>query len=307
MNKPKKIAVLLAAYNGEEWIEEQIKSIQNQKGVSVDLYISLDLSIDKTYEILKKLVNSCKNITLLPYGQKFGSAAPNFFSMLLRTPIENYDYISLSDQDDIWLEEKLKNAIDKLDKNNASGYSSNVTAYWSNNKIKVIKKAYLQCEYDYLFESPGPGCSFVLKNELAISVKECLKSTIYLNGLNWHDWVIYAFARKNNFKWVIDDNSYILYRQHENNQLGVNAGYKAFAKRIKDVFSGHGINQTVGIIKLLELESDPFVIKWYCDKKINFLRLALFSKKCRRRTKDRMLFFFACIIMSILKLKINVY
>ncbi len=43
-----KIAVLLAAYNGMEWIEEQIASILSQKGVSIKIFISVDLSSDRT-------------------------------------------------------------------------------------------------------------------------------------------------------------------------------------------------------------------------------------------------------------------
>jgi rhamnosyltransferase len=304
MNVSTNIAVLLAAYNGRKWIEEQIKTIQNQKGVYFDLYISLDLSTDNTLDIVTKLTEQYPNIILLPYGQIFGSAAPNFYNLLINTPIENYDYIALSDQDDIWLADKLKKAIELLNFENASGYSSNVTAYWENGRKKLIKKAYLQCEYDYLFESPGPGCSFVFKKELALAVKKFIRSTSSLQGLDWHDWMIYAFARKNEYKWIIDSSSYVLYRQHTNNQLGANTGYKAFIKRMRDIISGYGINQTLRIINLFGLENDPFVIKRYKDGNIDYLKLEKKKKKCRRKMQDKLFFFFACALMLVLRPKI---
>lgn len=45
-----KVAVLLAAYNGMQWIKEQIDTVFNQQDVDVTIYISVDLSTDGTYE-----------------------------------------------------------------------------------------------------------------------------------------------------------------------------------------------------------------------------------------------------------------
>ena len=50
-----KVAVLLSAYNGEKYIEEQIHSIFNQEDCQIFLYVRDDGSIDKTTEILEKL------------------------------------------------------------------------------------------------------------------------------------------------------------------------------------------------------------------------------------------------------------
>ena len=94
-----KIAVLLAAYNGERWIQEQINSILTQKKVDVTVYVSLDLSNDKTLDIIETYKK--KSVILLPYGDKFGAAAPNFYRLIQDVDFQNYDYIALSDQDDI--------------------------------------------------------------------------------------------------------------------------------------------------------------------------------------------------------------
>lgn len=299
-----KIAVLMAAYNGERWITEQIETILKQKNTNLNIYISVDLSLDNTYDIVKELAKKYSEIIILPYGRRFGSAAPNFYNLLLTVPIEKYEYIALSDQDDIWLDGKITRAVRVLENQKAFGYSSNAIAFWNDGKKKIIKKAYRQTKYDYLFESPGPGCTFVLKKQLALSLCEYLKRCACLDTLDWHDWIIYAYARTNNYKWIIDASSYIMYRQHNNNQLGANVGINAFFDRIKSITSGYGINQSVKIIKFLHLEGNEFVATWLKNNTIRYMKLATQSNKCRRKETDKILFFLACVIMSFIKPKI---
>ena len=62
----KKIAVLLASYNGVKYIKEQIDSILNQKDVDITIFISDDLSIDRTIEYLQDIYKDFKNIVYLP-------------------------------------------------------------------------------------------------------------------------------------------------------------------------------------------------------------------------------------------------
>ena len=76
------VAVLLAAFNGIKWIEEQIESILNQKDVNLDIYISIDLSNDGTYEWCEELAIKNSNVNILPYGNHFGSAGKNFFRLI---------------------------------------------------------------------------------------------------------------------------------------------------------------------------------------------------------------------------------
>ncbi|WP_443738787.1 glycosyltransferase [Treponema sp.] len=298
-----KIAVLLAAYNGSKWIEEQINSILNQQRVNVTIYVSCDLSTDNTLEILNKYD---EKVILLPYGSKFGAAAPNFYRLIKDVDFSTFDYIALSDQDDIWLPTKLIEGVNKIQKTNSAGYSSNVTAFWDNGIKRTVVKATPQKKYDFLFESPGPGCSFVITKDLAIDFKNklILKESL-LKKLDWHDWLIYAFARSNGYKWYIDKKSYMLYRQHASNQLGANSGLKQFNKRVNDIISGYGINQTVCTIKFCDMENNSFVRKWYMKGRKGYLYLMTHSKLCRRRRKDTFLFWISCLIMAIKNIKME--
>lgn len=113
-NEHPKIAILLAAYNGMQWIAEQIETIFNQQGVGVTVFISVDLSTDGTYEWTEQLAEKHNNVVLLPYGERFGGAGPNFFRLVKDVDFSGFDAVSFADQDDIWRPEKLGRAYSKI-------------------------------------------------------------------------------------------------------------------------------------------------------------------------------------------------
>lgn len=231
-----KVAVLLAAYNGEKYIQEQIESIVNQVDVDIYIYISIDASTDRTLEICQQLQKIYKNIFIINEGkERFGSAGKNFYYLIKNVDFEEFDFIALSDQDDIWKPLKIIRGIQVLEKEQASGYSSDVECFWDDGsrKNKIIKKSYPQKKYDYYFEPAGPGCTYILYKKLAKAIK---KEIYKLNSPPYHhDWYIYAFARVNNFKWIIDNHPNLYYRQHNNNQVGANYGLSGKIKRIKQL------------------------------------------------------------------------
>ena len=295
-----KIIILLAAYNGEKYIYRQIKSILNQSLSLVDILINIDKSQDDTVNIVKKLSEKYPQIQIFESNKKFGSSASNFLYMFKNADFSKCNYVALSDQDDIWNKDKLENAVKKI-KLGFSGYSSNVEAFWEKGKAKKVLKSQEQTKYDFLFESAGPGCTFVLTQELALNFQKFIinNESFVMQMKHYHDWLIYAFARANNYKWFIDDYFSLRYRQHSNNDIGVNIGLKAFFKRSILVINGEGIDQTLRLIKLLKLEKDDFVSKWYPITRINFLKLAFYSKFCRRRLRDKFLFLIACLLLSL--------
>lgn len=234
-----KVAVLLAAYNGEKYIQEQIESIVNQVDVDIYIYISIDASTDKTLEICKQLQKIYKNIFIINDGKKrFGSAGKNFYYLIKNIDFEEFDFISLSDQDDIWKPFKLIRGIQVLKEEKASGYSSDVECFWDDGsrKNKIIKKSYPQKKYDYYFEPAGPGCTYILTKNFSIILQREIQNSTNLPF--HHDWYIYAFARYKNFNWFIDNHPNIYYRQHSKNQVGANIGFKNTLKRINLLRNG---------------------------------------------------------------------
>jgi rhamnosyltransferase len=228
-----KCAVLLATYNGEKYILEQVASILNQDKVDITIFVSDDNSSDTTLEQIKKLEN--ENIILLPVVKRMGSAAQNFFRLIRDVDFSEYSYIALSDQDDIWFLDKLTRAISAIESKELAGYASNVTAFWKSGKTVLVEKSGTEKRWDYLFGSAGPGCTIVLTKETMESFKELLvlkKEQVRKIDLH-HDWLIYAYIRANGLKWWVDPTPSMFYRQHEGNELGANSGYKALVNRWK--------------------------------------------------------------------------
>ena len=286
----KKIAVLLASYNGVKYIKEQVDSILNQKEVDVTIFISDDLSTDGTIEYLQDIYKDFKNIVYLPSGLKFGGAGKNFFRLIRDVDFSSFDFISFVDQDDIWYEDKLIRAIKTIEDKQLDAYSSNILAFWEDGKEMIINKSSSQARYDYLFEAAGPGCTYVLKKDLAISLQNFICDNWEdVNKIELHDWFIYAFARENNYKWHIDEKPSMRYRQHTSNQVGANDGLKAKLKRLKKVFSSWYREEIIKIIKVLRLENKYKFSKYILNKSyINNLLLLKYSFEFRRNKKEKL-------------------
>ena len=293
-----KSLVLLAAYNGEQFISQQLQTVLNQTNKPYKILINIDQSDDKTESIVQGFAKKNPEIQILNINKRFGSAAENFINLIIDADLTDFDYIALADQDDIWKEDKLEKAIQKLEQG-FDGYSSNVQAFWEDGQKKIIKKNQPQQKFDHLFESAGPGCTFVLTKELALKLQQFLKNGRFNQLDNYHDWLIYAFARTHGFKWYIDSYPGVDYRQHSLNVFGANVGIKAFISRTNRVLAGEGVDFAFQLMKELKVQ-DPFIQSLFPISRLNFLKLALKAKCCRRRFLDQIYFFFACILLAII-------
>lgn len=301
---PPHILILLAAYNGLEWISSQVESILNQKGVTVTLLISVDTSEDGTEQWVANLARLDSRVKYLPHGGKFGGAARNFFRLVKDSPLDDFEYFAFADQDDLWLPDKVSQAVELLAAGGAHGYSGNVTAFWPDGRETVIVKSQAQVAFDHLFESAGPGCTFVFSRELFESLKSNISSNFSeIQNVSLHDWYAYAFSRANGYKWIIDSRSFMRYRQHGNNEFGANEGWRAFKTRLGKVTNGWWLSQAVLISRLVGLENHPFVQGWIDLNRRGFLLLAFSGHKCRRRPRDKVVFSLLCLLLAIIKRK----
>ena len=110
-----KIDILLATYNGEKYLKEQLDSILNQTYKNIRLIISDDCSKDSTKEILKEYEQKDERIKVF-YQEKNLGYIKNFEFLLKQVQDEIY---MLSDQDDVWLPEKVEKSYEILKKQNA--------------------------------------------------------------------------------------------------------------------------------------------------------------------------------------------
>jgi len=292
-----RVAVLLAAYNGMSWIEEQLASILAQRNVCVSIFISVDPSTDGTETWCAECAIRYSNVFVLPPSGPFGGAAPNFFRLIRDVDLSAFEYISFADQDDIWYPDKLGRAVSRLRDGDIDGYSSNVVAFWPNGRRMLVNKAQPQVKWDYFFEAAGPGCTYVLTQRLARAFQsELSEHWPKVQSIMLHDWLCYAYARSAGFKWFIDPIPGVDYRQHANNQVGVNAGVASAISRIRQVWQGVWFAQVRLICELTASENrQGSVVKILARSgRFSLFRLIMLARQCRRRGRDQLVFAVFC-------------
>jgi rhamnosyltransferase len=304
-----KILVILASYNGGKYIKEQIDSILNQESVYLDIMVYDDCSKDNTIEVLDNY-NINPNVSVHKRAIGSGSAAHNFLDAiqsLSNELINSYDFIALSDQDDIWFPNKLFEAGQMLKKERSSLYFSNLILWdeKTNNK-SIINKSYPQKKYDFLFEGGSAGCTYVFTNNFCVGLKKVLIKTDYYQWEYFsHDWFVYFYARVNGHKVSIDSNAYITYRVHSNNVHGQLNKISLYAvkERFKHIKNGWYFKQIKGFSEFIAPDSVENII-YHLYAKNYFSRLyvlIIYNFQLMRSTKKCIQF----IIISLLPIKIN--
>lgn len=300
--KKPRFAVCLPAYNGMAFMVDQIESILQQNDVDIQIFISVDQSKDGTEARLAEWALSESRLSLLPFGQRFGGAGPNFYRLLREVDLTGFDYLSFADQDDLWHPKKLWRAHTLMTVKNAVGYSSNFTAFWPSGQSRLVNKACPQRTWDFLFESAGPACTYVLHLSLAIPLQKLVRvADKNLLRVDYHDWLTYAFARSYDFPWVIDSWSSMKYRQHAHNQIGVNAGWRSFWLRVRKILTGYGFEQSLLIADLVQASPLPVVQRGLRGGRLGYLWLALQARQCRRKRIDQLWFLISCVLIALFR------
>ena len=288
------VVVLMATYNGLRWLPEQVDSILKQTEVDVRLFISDDLSTDGTWDWLQKLADQENLVTLLPQTRKFGSAAANFYRLILDVDTTQCNFIAFSDQDDIWELDKLSRHIRIASQGGFDGVSSDVAAFWAGRTIVNIVKSQAQREFDYLFESAGPGCTYLLTPWLVGELRNLLlDTTSSASNVALHDWLAYAVCRAAERRWHIDDVPTVRYRQHSANEFGANHGLRAKISRLKKLKNGWYRSEVLSILNVCMIVK-PYnptfedLSRVLCTRGVSEnIQLLLYVNRARRRVIDR--------------------
>ena len=111
MHSTDKIAILMATYNGEKYICQQIDSILSQTCKDWELYIHDDGSTDNTIAAVESYVEKYPDKIHLIDGKSTGGAKYNFFYLFSQVEAP---YYMTCDQDDVWLEKKIELTYDKM-------------------------------------------------------------------------------------------------------------------------------------------------------------------------------------------------
>ena len=146
------IAILMATYNSEQYVAQQIDSILAQDSDQWHLYIHDDGSSDSTPDILRSYAASHPQlITVMQYpGQ--GGALPNFMSMLERVEA---DYYMFSDHDDVWHATKVSRSMESMNIQEAEHPDVPVVVHCDvrvvDDQLRLIHPSYR--EYGHIYPS----------------------------------------------------------------------------------------------------------------------------------------------------------
>lgn len=223
----KKVVILMSTYNGEKYLKEQLDSLEHLDKIDlqIDIKIRDDGSKDSTRDILNNYSQIYSNITWY-HGSNKG---PAYSFLELLSNQKNYDYYAFCDQDDVWEKPKIIEAVKKLEKydNKPSLYFSAVNLVDANLKFITKNKLDINLSLETsLMANPVIGCTLVINNRL----KEIIDKSQIDGEIGMHDSWIYRISQCLGANIIYDDNSYIKYRQHGNNVMGINTNKNLLQK-----------------------------------------------------------------------------
>ena len=211
-----KLIVLLSAYNGADYIWQQLDSLSVQSLPGVYILVRDDGSADGTREILEEYA---KRGNLRWYSGANLGPSRSFWQLLY--DCEDADYYAFCDQDDVWDADKLETAVAALSRFDAETpalYCSDVRVTDEALNIRYNHMV-TPCPADYphaLLRNLAPGCTFVFNHQARKLL--CLYDA-KKHSLGLHDWTAYQIIAC--FGQVVFDTvPHICYRQHENNVNG---------------------------------------------------------------------------------------
>ena len=213
-----KVLVLISTYNGEKYIEEQLDSLLMQTYKEIDILIRDDGSTDRTINLIEGYIDKNKEKITLIKGKNIGVV--NSFFNLIDYAKNEYFYFAFCDQDDYWEKNKIEEAVKKLNESDNKlplMYCSNKKIVDSNLKLirPFEKKIIIPNFGNAMVENVATGCTILINSKLL----DILKKERNTSKVIMHDWWIYLIATAFG-RVIFDNNSYILYRQHENNVVG---------------------------------------------------------------------------------------
>ena len=273
------VAILLCSLNGENYLRDQLNSIASQSYTAWKLYVSDDGSTDKTLDIVQNYQKAWGKERLQIIKGPGQGFQKNFISLIVNKKI-HADFYMLSDQDDVWLPNKISRAISHLKKQdlNIPQLYCGRTTYVSKN-LSFIKESQLFNKppslRNAIVQSIAGGNTMAFNNKLKETARIFTKEDVVS-----HDWWLYILCELGNGKTYYDRTSYTLYRQHENSLIGANTGLKAKLLRIflflNGRFAGYNKQHRKALhavsLKILSRANIEIIDRFYRDREKGLLK-----------------------------------
>lgn len=230
-----RVTIALATYNGAAHLEAQLASYVAQTHSDWDLWVSDDGSHDATRAILDAFAarhGAGRDIRIVN-GPRAG-VATNFLSLLCHPDLPQHA-VALSDQDDVWLPEKLALGMTEMADDRPVIYGAQ--SIHTNDTLTPIGKSLgggMPSFGNALTQNIVSGHSCMI-NPAAL---ELVRRAGVPAGIPYHDWWLYQVITGAGGHVVISTETVLLYRQHRRNAMGSHQGARALITRATQVWGG---------------------------------------------------------------------
>ncbi len=234
------VNILLATYQGEAYLAQQLESLRTQSYTNWRLYVSDDGSTDGTERIVAEFARRSSQTVRFFSGPAKGVTHNFFHLMNMVETCNSSDLYAFCDQDDVWMPDKLANAV----------------AHYAVQTLEV-SQPYLYCSRTRIVSSqlvelgltPVPRKPLGFGNALLQNVAS--GNTMVFNAALLkimrnidpkdsvlHDWTAYQAVTGCGGVVHFSEQPSLFYRQHGANVVGSNTGFASRMRRLRFLFKG---------------------------------------------------------------------
>lgn len=236
------VHILMAVYNGAQTLAAQLNSIAAQTHPHWRILASDDGSHDNSRQVLKTFGATCAPAQVEVIKGPNRGASENFLGLLRHVACQSRvpRWIAFSDQDDVWLPDKIERAVAALracEPAHPALYCSRtwVTCNALSNRRLSAPRPRAPDFRNALVQNIAAGNTIVL-NPAAVTL--ILNAVQRVGPVVVHDWWLYQLITGAGGEVVHDDAPGLLYRQHRTNQIGVNDTFNARIRRFVQLVRG---------------------------------------------------------------------
>ena len=234
---PALVAIVLCTYNGEQFLQAQLDSIEKQTHRHWVLFVSDDGSTDKTLSLVGDFAQRVGTERVHIFAGPRRGFAKNFLS-LVRRPQIDAPYIAFADQDDIWLPEKLQCALAFFEKKEEGlALYAGRTRYIDEHDHVLGESTLFSKPPSFanaLVQSIGGGNTMMINRHTLNSLRDAPQSL----DIYSHDWWFYLLVSALGGTVFYDPKPLVLYRQHGSNIVGMNTTWSQKWRRIQMLLAG---------------------------------------------------------------------
>ena len=253
------VAIVMATYNGERYIREQVDSILASSYQDFELFIFDDGSKDHTLQILQEYELQYPDKIHVHQNAENQGVVANFLHGVCKTTM---DYVMFCDQDDVWKPGKIAMTLKRMRNMEAQADKSIpmvvfTDAVMVDGDLNTISNSFFcsshlnPCKTDLphmLMENKLIGCTVMINAAL----RKVLQSNRLPNSARYHDWWIALIAASMGKISYIREGT-LLYRQHGGNAVGG----LSFGEYIRNRVSSLGKQREA--LRALSLQADEFI------------------------------------------------